>query len=290
MKCKVKDFLKDTLAVVAGGGIFAAGLCIFASPHGILSGGATGAAMVIAHFVSVPLGTLIFLINLPLFAASAVICGRQFTLKTVWHSFLFSAVIDTFNAFIQIRYGGDKIVCALFGGMLMGVGMYIIFTRSAVTGGSDLLAYVIRRRRPRLSVPVLIMLTDTAVVLVGALVQGDADIALYSALLIFVMTVTMDTLLRGISAGNVFLILSQSTDCIKEKILSELERGVTEFDVHGGYTGRSQRLIMCAVGKRQAGILRGLIYDVDPSAFVICIDVCGVYGDGFIIPRKEDIF
>ena len=287
---KIKIFLKDTLAVIVGGAIFAAGLCIFVNPYGILSGGATGAAMVLAHFIKIPLGTLIFLINLPLFAASAVICGRQFTLKTVWHSFLFSAVIDTFNAFIQIRYGGDKIVCALFGGMLMGVGMYVIFSRSAVTGGSDLLAYIIRMRRPHMSVPVLIMLTDTAVVLAGSLLQKDADIALYSAILIFVMTVTMDALLRGISAGNVFFILSKNSDKIKGTVLSKLSRGVTEFDVRGGYTGDDQRLIMCAVGKRQAGILRGLIYDIDPSAFVVCIDVSGVYGDGFIIPKKDDIF
>lgn len=290
MKNTLKDFLYDSLAIILGGILYAAGLCIFIAPHGMLTGGAGGIAIVINHYTDISTGTLIFLINIPLLIAAYFVCGKKYTLRTLYCCFLFSAVIDAFEMLVTLTYTGDKVVCALYGGMLMGAGLYIILTRSIVTGGSDLLAYIIQRKYPAWSISTLVMVIDVIIVLVGAAVYQSTDSALYSVMLIIVLTLVLDTLLRGRASGSVHFILSEKSDEIRTRILTELERGVTGIDVRGGYTGREQKMIMCAVTKRQAGFLRRIVFETDPAAFVITANADSVYGDGFIKPGKEDVF
>ncbi len=290
MKKLFKDLFIDSIAIIIGGIMYAAGLCIFIAPHGMLTGGASGIGIVINRFTGVPTGTLIFLINIPLFIAAFFICGKKYTLRTVYCCFLFSAVIDIFEIFVNYTYAGEKVVCALYGGILMGAGLFVILIRSIVTGGSDLLAYLIQRKYPAWSISTLVLVIDAIIVIAGAIVYKSADSALYSIILVIVLTLVLDTLLRGRTSGHVYFILSEKADEIREKIMSELERGVTSIDVKGGYTGKEKQMIMCAVGKRQAGFLKRLVFSVDPSAFVISAGAEGVYGDGFINLKKEDVF
>ena len=290
MKNLFKDLLIDSIVIIIGGILYAAGLCIFVAPHGMLTGGASGIGIVVNHYTDVPIGTVIFLVNIPLFAFAFFICGKKYTLRTVYSCLLFSAVIDIFEAFISYSYTGDRLLCALYGGILMGAGLYIILTRSIVTGGSDLLAYLIQRKYPAWSISTLVMIIDAVIVIIGAVAYRSADSALYSITLVIILTLVLNTLLRGRSSGSVYFILSERSDEIREKILSELERGVTSLDVKGGYTGKEKNMIMCAVKGRQAGFLRRLVYSVDPNAFVICAAADSIYGDGFINPEKEDVF
>ena len=290
MKKLFKDLLTDSIAIIIGGILYAAGLCIFIAPHGMLTGGASGIAIVINHYTAIPTGTLIFLINLPLFVAAFFICGKKYTLRTVYCCFLFSAVIDAFEMLVRYSYTGEKVVCALYGGILMGAGLFVILTRSIVTGGSDLLAYLIQRKYPAWSISTLVLVIDAIIVIAGAIVYKSADSALYSIILTVVLTLVLDTLLRGRSSGHVYFILSEKSEEIRKKILSELDRGVTSIEVKGGYTGKEKQMIMCAVGKRQAGFLKRLVFSVDPNAFVISAGADSVYGDGFIKLTKEDVF
>lgn len=285
-----KDFLKDTFAIIPGGVLYAAGLCIFTAPHGMLSGGASGIAVVVNRFTGVPIGTLIFLINVPLMVASLYICGKTYTLRTLFNCFVFSAVIDAFSATVRFSYSGDKIVCALYGGLLMGAGLYVVLSRSVVTGGSDLLAYLVQRKYPAWSISSLVFIIDAVIVAVGAVFYKSADIALYSVLLVIIITLVLDVMLRGRTSGAVYFILSEKSQKIQQKILSELGRGVTALDVRGGYSGEEKQMIMCVVGKRQSGFLKRLVFSVDPQAFVIRTAADGVYGYGFAIPGKEDVF
>ncbi len=172
----------------------------------------------------------------------------------------------------------------------MGAGIYVIMMRSIVTGGSDLLAYIIQRKNPAHSISTLVMVIDGTIVLCGALCYKSADSALYSVLLIIIFTLVLDTLLRGRSHGGVHFILSDKAGEILKKINTELERGATVIDVRGGYTNSQRKMIMCAVSKRESALLRHLVFDEDPAAFVIIGNAESVYGNGFSLPRKEDIF
>jgi len=290
MKKLLSDFLKDSIVIIIGAIAYAAGLCIFAAPSHMLSGGASGIATVINSFFGVGIGLGTFLVNVPIFIATYFICGKRYTLRTVWCCLLFSAVIDTFDALVAFEYVGDKLLCALYGGLLMGAGLYVIMMRSIVTGGSDLLAYLIQRKHPAYSISTLVMIIDGIIVIGGAIAYQSADSALYSVLLTIILTLTLDTLLRGRSHGGVHFILSQDADKIIERIDKELGRGATIIDAKGSYTGESKKMIMCAVSKRQSPYLRRIIYDVDPSAFVIIGNAESVYGEGFATVGKEDIF
>ena len=290
MKKLFKELLKDTLAIIPGGILYAAGLCIFTAPHGMLSGGASGIAVVINHFTDLPVGMLIFIINVPLIIASLFICGKTYTLRTLYCCFMFSAVIDVFASIVRYSYTGDKVVCTLYGGLLMGTGLYATLSRSVVTGGSDLLAYLIQRKYPVWSISSLVLIIDAIIVIIGAVLYKSADTALYSVMLVIILTLVLDSLLRGRASGTVYFILSEKSQKIQQKILSELDRGVTSLDVRGGYSGKEKQMIMCVVGKRQGGFLKRLVFSADPNAFVICTAADGVYGYGFVIPGKEDVF
>ncbi len=290
MKKLATDILKDTFAIIIGAIAYAAGLCIFAAPSQMLSGGASGIATVINSFTGLGIGLGTFLVNVPIFIATLFVCGKRYTLRTIYCCFLFSTVIDVFDYFVNFNYSGDKLLCALYGGLLMGAGLYVIMMRSIVTGGSDLLAYLIQRKYPAYSISTLVMIIDGIVVIGGAIAYRSADSALYSVLLTIMLTLTLNTLLRGRSHGGVYFILSQHADEIVKKINDELERGATIIDAKGSYTGENKQMIMCAVGKRQSGYLRKLVFETDPTAFVITGNAESVYGEGFVTPGKEDIF
>lgn len=285
----MKSFLKDTAALLLGGGIFAAGLVLFAAPCSILTGGAGGIAIIINKLTGLSTGVSILLVNLPLFLAAFFVCGRKYTLKTLWSTVVFSLIITVFERLFSFGYTSDPLLSAVFGGILTGFGMYILLSRSIVTGGSDLAAYIIQRLHPEKSIDFLILVIDGVIVLAGALLFKSIDTALYSTLLIIMMTLVMGSQLRGRYQCFVFLIISQSPEKIQELITDRLERGYSVANVRGG-TGASRKLIICAVSAKERALLRKLIFDCDPLAFVIISQAQSVCGNGFIIPSGEEIF
>ena len=286
----MKNFFKDTAALIFGSAVFAAGLCIFASPCDILTGGAGGIGIIINKLFGIPVGRAIILVNLPLFTAAFFICGKRYTLKTVYSTVLFSAVIDIFEYLVPVRFSDDPLLSAVFGGILTGFGMYIVLARSLVTGGSDLLAYIIQRLRPGKSIDFLILVIDGVIVMLGAVLFKSFATALYSVLLIIMMTLVMGNQLRGRNQGAVFLIFSSSPQSIKNIITERLDRGYSVANVQGGHGGDTRELIICAVGLKESAVLRRLIFEADQNAFVIIGDAAAVCGNGFVTPTNEEIF
>ncbi len=286
----MKNFIKDTSALVLAGAVFASGLCVFAAPNQILTGGAAGLAVILGSLFGIPLGTGILLINIPLLVAAFFVCGKRYALKTVYAVVLFSAVIDIFELTVPIRYGGDKLLCAIYGGILTGIGLFIVMKRSIVTGGSDLLAYIIQRVRPGRSMSTLLLIIDGIIAALGALTYRSLETALYSMSLIIILTLTLNTLLSGRSQGEVHFIFSNDTNTIISCIDSELGRGCTLLKARGGYSNDPKDVIMCAVNLRESVLLRRRVFEIDPKAFIIIADANRVCGNGFIRPEKEEIF
>lgn len=286
----LKNFFKDTAALIAGGIVFAAGLCVFAAPNEILTGGASGIAVILGSLLGIPLGTGILLVNIPLIIAAFFVCGRRYALRTLYAVVLFSAVIDIFELVVPTRYVSDPLLCAIYGGILTGIGLFIVMRRSIVTGGSDLLAYIIQRVRPGKSISSLLLVIDGVIAALGALTYRSLDTALYSMALIIILTLTLNTLLSGRSQGEVQFIFSQNTDEIKTCIDKELGRGCTVLTAKGGYNGDPRDVIMCAVNLRESVILRRRIFEIDEKAFIIIADANRVCGNGFLRPEKEEIF
>lgn len=290
MKKTVFGFLKDIVCVIIGGTFFGFGLNAFVLPHSFLTGGAGGIAIILNRFFGVPTGTGFFIINIPLFIAAAFIVGKRHTLRTVYSCFLFSSVIDVIAVFIKYQFTGDRLVCAIYGGIFMGLGLYIIMLRSIVTGGSDLAAYLIQQKHPAYSISTVIMAIDAVIVIFGAIIYKSVESALYSVLLIAVLTLTLNTLLRGRTSGTLYFIFTKTPEIVAEAILKNLDRGVTKITAEGGYTKKDTKMLMCAVGRRQSPLLKQIVFECDDSAFVVVAPADSVFGNGFTLPRKEDIF
>lgn len=278
----LKDFLKDTFAIITGSIIFASGLCIFAYPSDILTGGAGGIAMLIKAITGIPLGTGILIVNIPLIIASFFICGKKYTLRTLYCVVLFSLITDLFETLVPYRYSSNTLVCAIYGGILTGLGLYTVMARGIVTGGSDLLAYMIQLSQPHRSIGTLVLIIDGVIILLGALYYGSVETALYSMTLIIIMTLVLDNRLQGRTQGNLHFIFTQNPDAVKNQITNVLDRGFSVVSVTGGYTGQSREMILCAVSLRESPILRRLVFEADADAFIIIGDVESVYGNGFI--------
>lgn len=286
----IKNFLKDTAALVLGGIVFAAGLCIFAAPNEILSGGASGVAIILDSLYGLPIGVGTMLINIPLLIATFFVCGRRYALRTAYAVVLFSSVIYVFELCVPVSYNGDPLLCAVFGGILIAIGMFTVMLRSIVTGGSDLLAYIIQRVRPGKSMGTLLLIIDGVVVILGAVVFRSLEAGLYSVALTIITTLTLNSLLAGRAHGAVLFIFSDETERIKSCIDSELGRGCTLLSGRGGYNGDPRDVVMCAVNLRESVLLRRRVFEIDEKAFVIIAGASRVCGNGFLKPQKEEIF
>lgn len=285
----MKRFFKDTAALTAGGAVFAAGLCIFAAPSNIITGGAGGIAIILNSFTGLPLGTGILLVNIPLIIATVFVCGRRYTVRTVYAIVMFSAVTDIFAAAVPIKYTGNVLLACIYGGILTGLGLYIVMSQSLVTGGSDLLAYILQQIKPGKSISSLVLIIDGIIVAIGALLYKSFETALYSMALIIIMTLVLDNFLRGRSRSNLYFIFSKDPQTILRSISSDIERGSTVIDVYGGYTGERATMIMCAVSLGQSAQLRELVFKADANAFIIVAAADRVFGNGFINLDKKEI-
>lgn len=192
----MKSFLKDTLSLIVGSVMFSLGLCIFALPNSLLTGGAGGIAIIVNYLTGLPVGMGILIVNIPLFIMTAVICGKGYTLKTFYSTALFSGTVDICDFLISVTYTKNLFVAALLCGILTGVGMYILLRRALVTGGSDLLAFLINKKNPAKAIGPLIFIIDSIIITAGLFIYKDLKQTIFSVLLIFIMSAVITVFLE----------------------------------------------------------------------------------------------
>ena len=244
-----------------GSVLYALSVNIFTAPTQIAPGGVTGVATLLNYAFHLPIGTMILVINLPLLIAAWYKCGAAFTVRTLIVTVLSSAIIDGTARFLP-PFRGDKILVALFGGVLAGAGLGLIYLRGATTGGSEVVARLLERRLRHIPIGRLILLVDAVV-------------------LIFVSTSIMDAIVYGGDTGRMLLVMSRKEELLCRKILEEMGRGVTLLNATGAYTGEDKRVLLCAVRRSEMYQLRTLVQDCDPDAFLIVVSTEEVLGEGF---------
>ncbi len=281
----MKKTLLPLLTVLFGGLIYGVGVTVFINPHRVLLGGATGLATLMELWTGLPVGISMALINLPLLIASFFILGKRFTLLAMGGTAVLSAALEL--ASVLPAFSGDRLLSTLCGAVLTGAGVALICGVGMVTGGSDLLALLLQRKFPALSFGNLVLAVDVAVILLGGMVYGELETVLYSVLLATVFTVVLNTYLKGRTAGRVAWIVSQHS--LAEAIMNRMSHGVTILPGTGAYTGKGKEVLLCALQPGEEKALRRVVYEEDPTAFMVVTEAIEILGFGFSDPKKEKI-
>lgn len=286
MKKKILELLKDSAVFVIGSVLYAISVNCFTSSNGIAPGGVTGLATAVNSLTGIPIGVMSLLINIPLLILAIIFIGGEFTVKTVAVTILLSLSIDFFS-FLPV-YSGDKLLCCIFGGLLAGAAIGIIFLRGGTTGGTDIVARLLRKKWKNVSAGRMILLADAVVVGLAWIVYRSMESALYAVIVISVSTAAIDRIVYGGDGGKCFIVMSKKNRDIAEKISHTLKRGVTILSGSGYYSKTPSDVLLCSVRRNEAAAFRTLIKQTDPDAFAIAFDAADIVGQGFRSWHSDD--
>ena len=273
--------LRNLGMIVLGCAAFALGFDLFLDPNQINVGGISGLAMVLRELLGFgSIGVISAMINIPLFLIGYKELGRRFFLGSLLGTALTSLFIDLFTVIPVPKT--DIMLGALYGGILTGVGLGLVFLAGASTGGSDIIAKLLRKKFRRLKLSRLMLIIDIVIVALTGVVFHDISKALYSAVPLYVYSVVMDGVIYGLDYSSVALIISDYYHEIVQEIAVKLDRGATLLEAHGAYHGDSRQVVMCAIRRRQVTELKDIVSRIDPSAFLILQDAHQVLGEGFM--------
>lgn len=267
------SYLQIIIGCILGGAAYP----LFLTPGNIAPGGLTGVAMVVNYLFHWPVGTVSLILNVPLFLFGWRFMGKRFILRTLIATVLFSLLIDI----LPLKpLTDDPLLSAIFGGVLLGIGLGLILRGEATTGGTDMLARMIHRSVPAITTGMFLMALDCAVVVVAAVAIGVTQ-ALYAIICIFISSKVIDAVMVGFSGNKACFIISERNEVIMNRILKELERGVTQLSSKGGYTGRERPTLLCVVSRMEVTAVKNVVRDEDEKAFMIVVDAHEAIGDGF---------
>jgi len=277
----MRDWIRNLILVVIGSFVMAISYNMFLVPAKIAPGGVSGAATIIYYFTNLPIGALSFAMNLPLFLLGWRQEGRAFIVRTLISTALLSLFLDTLKL---PRLTEDALLSAIFGGVLLGIGLGLVVLGDATTGGTDLAAKMLQRRFPQLTMARILFVLDMIVIIAAAIAFSPEE-GLYALVTIFVSTKLMDFILEGAKSSRAFNVISNKSDVIAKRIMSELERGVTCLHGTGMYTGNSVNMLYCIVSSRELLRVKRIILEEDANAFIVISEVHDVGGEGFTYNR-----
>lgn len=275
-------------ATVVGSAVFAAGFSLFLEPNGINPGGISGLAMVLVELLGFgSVGKVTIVINLPLFILGGMKIGKRFFAGSLIGMLVSSVLID---AFAMIPFPcPDLLVSALYGGVICGLGLGMVYIAGSSTGGADILVRLLKLRYRNVPIGQISMCIDAFVVVLTGLVFRDVSKALYAGVAVFVYGQVVDAVVYRFDYSKVALIISTEYDAIAEAIGTKLDRGATFLHGEGSYSHQQTKVVLAAVKKQQVAELKELVMGIDPNAFVIVQEAHQVLGDGFSHYSKNSI-
>lgn len=277
------------LWIALASAVYAVGFNWCYVPNAIAFGGLTGAAQIIHAFLPwAPIGTVVIVLNIPLFLLGWRLLGGRLLVTSLFAMAVSSVLIDVMNAVYQFA-PMDPLLASIYGGILVGLSLGVVLQQGATTGGTDLIARLLKLPFPWLPVGKLLLAVDLTVILAAALTFRSLNSALYGLLSLFLTSVVMDKVLYGLDNTGVAYIISEHHRDITAAILSDLDRGVTVLKGQGGWSGEDKQVLMVAFRQRQIVRLKRLVKEIDPAAFLIVCEAHEVLGDGFREYKQNDL-
>lgn len=283
-KSPVVNFLLDVLICGIGCCLFALSLIAFTVPNQIAPGGFTGISTILNYLFDLPIGLTIFILNIPIMIIAWKMLGIKFIIKSIVVTTALSIIIDVFATFVP-AYEGDRLLASLFGGVISGGGLALIFIRGATSGGTDILAKLLRLKWPHISMGQVILISDLFVVILSGIVFRSFESALYAVIVIFSSSRVIDYVLYGTGHGKMLLVFTEHAKEISEAITIELHRGVSIVDIKGAYTGKQKSMLICAVRSNEVARITRIAKHFDEQPFILVSEVGEILGQGF---KMED--
>ena len=279
---KIKKSILDILADLVGTLLVSSGIFCFADSADIAPGGVSGIAIMLRHLFGLPIGLLTLAINLPLLLIALRFVGRGFALRSFRTLLINTFMLDLVVAPYFPVYSGDRILASIFGGVVIGAGLSVVFHRGSSTAGTDIISVMIEKRYPHIGIGKALMLIDSVIIAASAFVFRDIDSVMYAVITIFCQSKIINAIVYGTKKGRSVLIISRESAEIASYIMNELDRGATYLSAEGAYTGKSTKVLMCVVRVWEYRRLKDAINKIDPDAFLVSTETQSIVGKGFV--------
>ena len=278
---KILNTFKEAFLLALGCFLIAIALNLFFDPFNIAPGGISGLSIVISSVTNLSLSFLSLLFNIPLFLIACKILSKKDMIKTLAGVTLLTLCLKLTSSLSNLTVTNDLLLATISGSVLLGVGLGIIFRINGTTGGTDLIGLLINKFLPFISSAVLMGIADFIVVVLSGIISKEIEIALYSALSVYLIVKVIDFIVIGFNYSKSFMIISNDALKISNAIINNLGRGATLLKATGAYTNNEKNVVLVVISKRQVVTLKKLIKSIDPNAFIIVLEVHEALGEGF---------
>ena len=279
--------VQPIITIILGAAIYAFGLTYFVVPHHLFEGGATGITLITFYLFKIPVSLMNLLINIPLFILAWKIFGPRTLYSSLLGTISLSVWLAVFEKIpLQFDLQGDLIIVSLVSGVLLGVGLGIIFNAGGTTGGSDIVARILNKYT-NISIGKLLFGIDFFILMLILIIFQDLRLVTYTLLFDFIIARVIDLIGEGGYAGKGFMIITQYPEQLADKINEELGRGVTYISGQGYYSKKDLKIIYCIVGRNEIVKMKDMIHKVDPQAFITITEAHEILGEGFTFKKEN---
>ncbi len=277
----VKKIIRNFILVLTGSAVMGLGYALFLIPYHLVPGGVSGISIILNYLFKMPVGLLIIALNVPVFLLSYRFLGKKYLLTTIVGMTVSSLFIDLFNEIVRLPKGTENpLLAAIYGGLMLGLGLGLVFRGEASTGGSDVIGLILNKYTG-LTVGISIMLTDFIIISASGLVFRNLEAPLYGYIVLFVSSKVIDLVLEGWSFSKLVFITSARADQIADFIINQLDRSGSALKSRSLYLNREGEIIITVIHRKQLAELKAFIKKTDPQAFVVINDTYEVLGKGF---------
>lgn len=273
------ELLKKYIIITVAAFIYAVGVSLFTDPNNMAPGGVTGIAIILSRLLPISTGTWILLLNIPILLYAVWKFGFGLTVSSIYATILISVFTNILAVFEAATH--DILLAALSGGVLSAVAIGVIFRVGATTGGMDIIVKAIRLKVPHLKTGKIFFISDAVIVTMSGILFHDINAALYAAISVACASFVMDIVLYGRDEAKLLYIISGKPEQITERILADLDVGVTYINGRGAYSGNDKKVIMCAMKKTVSPRVEEIVKEEDPEAFMIITSATEIFGEGY---------
>lgn len=276
---KVKKAIVEAAGTVAGSAIMAFGIASFLLPSQLSSGGVSGVATITYYLLNIPMGIMIMIINIPLFIFAGYRIGKEFFIKSLIGTVSLSLFIDILDKYPPITT--DRFLASIYGGVIIGIGTAIILKMNSSTGGTELIANLIKTYNPYISMSRYLTIIDIVIISLNVIFFKHIEIGLYSAIAIYLYGKMIDIIFEGVYFTKLIFIISDKNEEISSSIVNEVKRGVTGLYGRGMYSNKEKLVLICAVSRGDVHKIKDIARKIDKRSFIVVASAREVLGKGF---------